>query len=89
MLQHALFISFPVRHTDNFRFDGRHCIGVLIIKHIMIRKLLYSEFDRKVSIGIGGFVIGLGQITFFFSLSMFQMKVTNLSDKSNNNNSFC
>ena len=27
MLLYALFISFPVRHTANFRFDGRHCIG--------------------------------------------------------------
>ena len=31
--------------TDNFRFDGRHCIGDPMA-HVMIRKLLYSEFDR-------------------------------------------
>ena len=30
MLLYALFISFPVKHTDNFRFDGRHCIGDLM-----------------------------------------------------------
>ena len=45
MLLYALFISFPVRHTDNVRFDGRHCIGDLMAR-AMIRKLLYSEFDR-------------------------------------------
>ena len=45
MLLYALFLSFPVRHTDNFRFDGRHCIGDLMA-HAMIRKLLYSQFDR-------------------------------------------
>ena len=51
MLLHALFISFPVRHTANFRFDGRHCIGDLV-ENAMVRKLLYSEFDRKGSIGM-------------------------------------
>ena len=45
MLLYALCISFPVRHTNNFLFDGRHCIGDLKA-HAMIRKLLYSEFDR-------------------------------------------
>ena len=45
MLLYASFISFPVRNTDNFRFDRRHCIGDLIA-HAMVRKLLYSEFDR-------------------------------------------
>ena len=30
MLLYVLFISFPVRHTDNFRFDGRHSIGDLM-----------------------------------------------------------
>ena len=45
MLLYALFISFPIRHTANFRFDGRHCIGDLMAS-AMIRKLLYSEFDR-------------------------------------------
>ena len=47
MLLYALFISFPVRHTDNFdgRFDGRHCIGDQMA-HDMIWKLLYSECDR-------------------------------------------
>ena len=49
MSQYALFISFPVRHTVNFQFDGRHCIGDLMA-HTIIRKLLYSEFDRKGSI---------------------------------------
>ena len=29
MLLYVLFISFPVRHKDNLRFDGRHCIGDL------------------------------------------------------------
>ena len=45
MLLDALFISCPVRHTANFRFGGRHCIGDLIA-NAMVRKLLYSEFDR-------------------------------------------
>ena len=45
MLLYALIISFPVRHTANFRFDGRHCIGD-IMANAMVRKLLYSEFDR-------------------------------------------
>ena len=49
MLLYALFISFPVRHTDNFQFDGRHCIGDLMACS-MIRKLLHSEFDRYGSI---------------------------------------
>ena len=48
MLIYALFISFHVRHTDNIRFDGRHCIGDLIA-HAMIGKLLYSKFDRSSS----------------------------------------
>ena len=46
MLLYAMFISFPVRHTDNFRFDGRHCFGDLMA-HAMIGKILYSEFDRE------------------------------------------
>ena len=41
---HCLF-HFPVRHTANFRFDGRHCIGDLMV-HTMVWKLLYSEYDR-------------------------------------------
>ena len=45
MLLYVLFISFPVRHTANFRFDGRHCIGDLMANG-MVRKFLYSEFDR-------------------------------------------
>ena len=45
MLLYALFISFPVRHTANFRFDGCHCIGDLVA-NAMVRKLLYSAFDR-------------------------------------------
>ena len=45
VILYALFISFPVRHTNNFRFYGRHCFGDLMT-HAMIRKLLYSEFDR-------------------------------------------
>ena len=45
MLLNALFISFHVRHTANFRFDGRHCIGDLKANG-MVRKVLYSEFDR-------------------------------------------
>ena len=45
MLLYALFISFPVRHTVNFRFDGRHCIGDLMA-NVMVGKLLFSEFDR-------------------------------------------
>ena len=51
MFLYALFISFPVRHTANFRFDGRHCIGDLMA-NAMVRKLLYSEFDREGSIGM-------------------------------------
>ena len=35
MLLYALFISFPVKHTDNFRLYGRHCIGDMIA-HTMI-----------------------------------------------------
>ena len=46
MSLYALFISFPVRHTVNFRFDGRHCIGDLMA-HTIIRKLLYNEFEQK------------------------------------------
>ena len=42
MLLTALFISFPVSYTANFRFDGRHCIGDLMA-NTMVRKLLYSE----------------------------------------------
>ena len=45
MLLSALFISFPVRHTANFWFDGRDCIGDLMA-NAMVRKLMYSEFDR-------------------------------------------
>ena len=45
MLQYALFISFPVKHTAKFRFDGRHGIGDLMA-NAMVRTLLYSEFDR-------------------------------------------
>ena len=45
MLLYALFISFPVRHAANFRFDGRHCIDDLMA-NAMVRKVLYSEFDR-------------------------------------------
>ena len=45
MLLYALFILFPVRLADNFRFDGRYCIGDLMT-HAMIRNFLYSEFDR-------------------------------------------
>ena len=43
-----LFISFPVKHTANFRFDGRHCICDLMA-NAMVRKLLYSEFDSFYS----------------------------------------
>ena len=45
MLLYVLFISFPVRHTDNFRFDGRHCIGDLMA-FTMVWKFLYSKCDR-------------------------------------------
>ena len=45
MLLYALIISFPVRYTANFRFDGRHCIGD-IMANAMVRKPLYSEYDR-------------------------------------------
>ena len=51
MLLYALFISFPDRHTVNFRFDGHHCIGDLMA-NAMVRKLLYSECDRYGSIGM-------------------------------------
>ena len=44
--QEFVILKFSVvRHTDNFRFDERHCIGDLMAR-AMIRKLLYSEFDR-------------------------------------------
>ena len=46
-VQQSMFMS-PVRHTVYFLFDGRHCIGDLMA-HAIIRKLLYSEFDRKGS----------------------------------------
>ena len=72
MSLYALFISFPVRHTVNFRFDGRHCIGDLMA-HIIIRKFLYSEFDRKGSIQ---------------SKPKFQKKAFYFSDKTNHKNSF-
>ena len=49
MLQYALFMSFPVRHTANFRFDGRHCIGDLMA-HVMVWKIVYNEKDREGSI---------------------------------------
>ena len=43
---HVRFVySFTVRHTANFRFDERHCIGALMV-NAMVRKLLYREFDR-------------------------------------------
>ena len=45
MSLYVLFISFPVRHTDNFRIDRRHCIGDLMAQ-AMIRKLLCGELDR-------------------------------------------
>ena len=45
MLLYVLFISFPVRHTGNFRFDGRHWVGDLMAL-TMVWKLLYSECDR-------------------------------------------
>ena len=51
MFLYALFISFPVRHSVNFRFGGRHCIGDLMA-NAMVRKLLYSEFDSPGSIGM-------------------------------------
>ena len=34
-----------LRHTANFRFNGRHYIGDLMA-HTMVWKLLYSEYDR-------------------------------------------
>ena len=40
-----LFILFPVRHTENFRFDGRHFIDDLLAL-TMVWKFLYSECDR-------------------------------------------
>ena len=49
MFLHALFISFPVRLKDNFRFGGRHYIGDLMT-HAMTRQFLCSEFDRYGSI---------------------------------------
>ena len=49
MLLYALCISFPVRYTDNFRFDGRRCIGDLMA-HTMVWKLVYSKFDKLGSI---------------------------------------
>ena len=45
MLLYSLFILFSVRHTANIRYDGRHCDGDLMA-NAMVRKLLYSEFDR-------------------------------------------
>ena len=47
MLLYALFISFPVRHTNNFRFDGHHCIGDVMTR-AMIRKLLYVNLTDNV-----------------------------------------
>ena len=49
MSLYDLCISFPVRHTNYFLLDGRHCIGDLMA-HAIIRKLLYSEFKRNGSI---------------------------------------
>ena len=72
MSLYALFIQFPVRHTVNFRFDVRYCIGDLMA-HTMIRKLLYSEFEKKVPSKCK---------------PKFQQKAFNFSDKTNHKNSF-
>ena len=72
MLLYALFISFPARHTDNFRFEGHHCIGDLK-SHAMIWKLLYSEFDRWILSAYK---------------PKFQKKATNFADKTIHKNSF-
>ena len=47
MLIYALFISFPVTHTANFRFDGRHCIGDLM-ENAIVRKLFTVNLTDKV-----------------------------------------
>ena len=44
MLLYALFISFPVRHTDNFRFDEHHYIMV----RVMLRKRCTVNLTDKV-----------------------------------------
>ena len=48
MLINALFISFPVRHTANFRFDGRHNISYLMA-HAMIRRFWQIRFYPRVN----------------------------------------
>ena len=73
MLLYALFISFPVRHTDNFRFDGRHCNGDLMAR-AMIRKLCTIYLTDKV---------------LSTCEPKFQKKETNFTDKTNLNNLFC
>ena len=71
MLLYALFISFPVRHTNNFRFDLRHCIGDLMT-HAMIRNFLHSELTDKV---------------LSTRKPKFQKKAANFADKTNHKNS--
>ena len=47
MLLYALLISFPVKHTDHFRFDGRICIGDLMA-HTMVWKFCAVNVIVKV-----------------------------------------
>ena len=65
-------ISFPVRHTDNFRFDGRHCICDLMA-HAMLRKLCSVDLTGKAR---------------SICKPKFQKKATNFVDKTVHKNSF-
>ena len=70
MSLYALFISFPVRHTVNFRFDGRHCIGDLIA-HTIIGNFCTVNLTEKVPSKCK---------------PKFQKKALNYSDKTNRKN---
>ena len=72
MFLYALFISFPVRHKDNFRFDGRQCIGDLMA-HAMIRIFCTVNLTDKV---------------LATCKPKFQKKAPNIADKMNHKNSF-
>ena len=72
MLLYALFVSFPERHSNTFRFDGRHFIGD-VMAHAMIRNICTVNLTDKV---------------FQRSKRKFQRKETKFADKMNHKNSF-
>ena len=75
ILLYALLISFPVRHTDNFRFDWRHCIGDLMA-HTNV-----PWFGNFCTVNVTDKVL-------FTWKPKFQKKATNFSFKTIHKNSF-